>query len=145
MPWETQGNYHGCTRHWWTRNSISFTWRYHTRLVDQDCHLSSLNHVTYVTLMFMIVALLFMLRQPEKTWPERFDIIDGSHQLLHIAVIFAQTLELCALYTDFLSGSNQHCQPNVLEILIELGTIAGVGLVVLLIFRSKAFAHLKDS
>ena len=128
-----------------TMNSIPFSWRYYTCMIDQNCHISSLNHVTYVILMFFIVALLFMLRQPEKTWPGKFDIIGGSHQLFHIAVIFAQTVELSALYTDFLSGSNQHCQPNVLEILIELGTIAGVGLVVLLIFRSKAFAHLKDS
>lgn len=128
-----------------TMNSVPFSWRYYKCMVDQQCHLSSLNHVTYVILMFGLVALLFMLRQPEKSWPGKFDIIGGSHQVFHVAVIFAQTLELSALYTDFLTGANSHCQPNVLEIVIETGTITGVGMLVLLIFRFMAFSHLKDS
>lgn len=128
-----------------TMNSIPFSWRYYKCFMDQECQFSSLSHISSVVVMFAVVAILFTLRQPEKTWPGHFDIIGGSHQLFHVAVIFAQTMELSALYTDFLSGANQHCRPNISEITIDIGTIAGVGLIVLVVFRSLAFSHLKDS
>ena len=126
-------------------NSVPFSWRYYTCVVDKECHISSLNHITTFLVMFVLVALLFSWRQPERTWPGRFDIVGGSHQLFHIAVILAQISEMSALYTDFQTGANHHCHPNVREIQAEIGTIAVIGLFILLRFKTLAYSHLKDS
>ena len=127
-----------------TLNSVPFTWRYYKCMVDHECHISSLNHVTLSLAMFAVVAVLFVLRQPERTWPGRFDIIGGSHQLFHVASTIAQISELSALHTDFLTGANDHCSPNIPEILAEISAIAIIGLMILLIFKSLAYSHLKD-
>ena len=117
--------------------------RYYKCMVDQHCQISSLNHITMMCVMILVLGLLFSLQQPEKTWPGRFDIIGGSHQFFHMAVILEQLCELSALYTDFVNGVNNHCQPNIPEILIYLVTLAVVGLIILVIFTNLAGCHQK--
>ena len=91
-----------------------FPWfpRYTSCLWSDTCTLSSLNHITIVIISFTLMTLTYLLHQPERCCPGRFDIFGQSHQIFHIFVIVTQSLQLRALYVDFESGSNSHCKPD---------------------------------
>ncbi|KAL4238270.1 response to hormone [Mactra antiquata] len=94
--------------------------RYFDCYYDTGCQLSSLNHITIVCISFIVMTLAFVLHQPERTWPGRFDIIGQSHQIFHVLVIITMCLQFRALYIDHQLKVNIHCKPEVQELLISI-------------------------
>lgn len=95
----------------WFRRYLDCYW-------SDDCNMSSMNHVTVVCIFFALVALSFILHQPEKCLPGKFDHFGQSHQIFHVIVIITQSLQIRCLYIDFLSKANAHCKPDISEILL---------------------------
>jgi len=91
----------------------------------EHCSIISLNHITVVCFLFLLVALSFMMHQPETCWPGRFDYIGHSHQIFHVLVIVTQALQIRCLYTDYLNGANVHCEPDFKEILFYIVMLYG--------------------
>ncbi|XP_052769127.1 membrane progestin receptor alpha-like [Mya arenaria] len=94
-------------------NVIPWFPRYISCFNDVDCSLSSLNHITVVCVSFTLMTITFVLHQPEKSWPGKFDIYGQSHQIFHVIATVTQSLQFYALYIDYTHKVNSHCQPNL--------------------------------
>lgn len=66
-----------------------------------------LGGITYV-----IGAVLYLIRLPEKYFPGKFDIFGSSHQLLHIAVLIALIFHYFGALDAYYSRFNNLCQLN---------------------------------
>ena len=66
-----------------------------------------LGGITYV-----IGAILYLIRFPEKYFPGKFDIFGSSHQLLHIAVLIASFFHYIGSLDAYYSRFNNLCQLN---------------------------------
>ena len=52
-------------------SSVPVMARYDKCMVDQNCHISSLNHITSILIIPCTVATVLSSQQPEVTWPGR--------------------------------------------------------------------------
>lgn len=118
-------------------NFIPWFPRYTACFYDPSCTIGSLNHVSLVCVSFTCMTLTFVLHQPEKLWPGKFDIFGQSHQIFHVFVISTMSLQFRALYIDFVLKNNAHCNPNVLELISYIFVLNAACLVTIFFMRSK--------
>lgn len=113
-------------------NLANFGLRYVTCFYDETCKMSSLNHLTLITFIFVLEAITFAAHQPEKTWPGKFDIIGHGHQIFHVLIVLNQVLQLDAIYSDHRNGLVSHSKPDIVyimsfmigKILLDIVTLA---------------------
>lgn len=98
-------------------NMAPFMPRYINCFFDDTCEVASLNHLTLITLVFVLEALSFAAHQPEKTWPGKFDIVGHGHQIFHVLIVVNQILQLNAVYSDHKAGIVAHSNPDISYIL----------------------------
>ena len=97
-------------------NMAPFITRYETCFYDDNCSMSSLNHLTIIQIVFILEALTFAAHQPEKTWPGKFDIVGHGHQIFHVLIICNHVFQLDAIYADHDGELLSHSKPNCLYI-----------------------------
>lgn len=98
-------------------NMAAFVPRYFNCFCDDTCEIPSLNHLTLITVIFVLHAVTFAAHQPEKTWPGKFDIVGHGHQIFHVLVVLNQVLQLGAIYSDHKNGLMAHSKPNIVYIM----------------------------
>ena len=95
----------------------AFIPRYITCFYDETCKMTSLNHLTLISVIFALEAVTFAAHQPEKTWPGKFDIVGHGHQIFHVLIVLNHVLQLDAVYSDHKVGLATHTNPDIFYIL----------------------------
>ncbi|XP_076441256.1 membrane progestin receptor alpha-B-like [Babylonia areolata] len=91
---------------------------------DEDCSVSSLNHITVIFVFFVLDGVSFTALLPEKLRPGMFDIWGHSHQWFHVLVMITQQLQLYALHVDYVDrGRAGHVKTPLSSLLITLGLL----------------------
>ena len=91
--------------------------RYNHCMQDDTCSISSLNHITIISIVFLLQAIAFAAHQPEKTWPGKFDVVGHGHQVFHVLIVVNMFLEMDAIYKDRMLGVTSHSDPNMVLLL----------------------------
>lgn len=60
-------------------------------------HTMGMYHIMLSGALYVIGALTYLARFPERLWPGRFDYIGASHQLFHVAILLAAAAHWVAL------------------------------------------------
>jgi predicted membrane channel-forming protein YqfA (hemolysin III family) len=81
-------------------NMAPFVTRYEICFSNENCSMTSLNHLTLIQIVFILEAVTFAAHQPEKTWPGKFDIVGHGHQIFHVLIICNHVFQLDAIYAD---------------------------------------------
>lgn len=68
---------------------------------DAQNHRVSLNHLVGVLAFNATGALAYGTKFPERVWRRTFDLVGGSHQIMHVAVVCAAVVHLLGLVRDF--------------------------------------------
>lgn len=118
-------------------NFIPWFPRYLVCTEQTDCSLRSLDHISIVVASFTAMTLTFMMHQPEKSCPGKFDLVGQSHQIFHVLVWITMCLQLRALHIDFKNGANVHCKPNLVETLVLIGLLNLAGFVTIYGFQNR--------
>lgn len=98
-------------------NMAPWVSRYATCFSDDNCSMSSLNHLTVIQIVFILEAIAFAAHQPEKTWPGKFDFVGHGHNIFHVLIVFNHVFQLDAIYADHKNGLLEHSEPRCLQIL----------------------------
>ena len=61
----------------------------------------SLTHVTVQGAFYIIGAVIYACRIPEKHFPGTFDVIGSSHQIFHVCVVLAGFIHTIGIYKAF--------------------------------------------
>ena len=62
--------------------------RYVSCYSDENCSMSSLNHLTILIILNGVTAFFFASNIPERMFPGKFHIIGQGHQIVHVLVTF---------------------------------------------------------
>lgn len=100
---------------------LSLSGRYYDCLLDENCSLSSLNHITIVFALFAVNGLLYAMHCPEKWFPGKFDCLGHGHQWFHVSTLLTQVLEFNALREDIIRLQvARHAAPRLVSIMSAL-------------------------
>ena len=121
-------------------NVAPFVPRYISCYHDDTCQMSSLNHLTLITVIFVLEAVAFAAHQPERTWPGKFDIFGHGHQIFHVSIVLNHILQLNAIYSDHKDGLTAHTNPDIWYISSNMAIMLILD-VVSLMYLSKMVPH----
>lgn len=87
--------------------------RYVACYVDNECSLSSLNHIVIQFLLYAVQAFFFVSHLPERLFPGKFDIVGHSHQLFHVTITITIWYQIWAMYYEIQAGHARHTNPEI--------------------------------
>lgn len=115
--------------------------RYIKCLLETDCHISSLNHLTLVYLLFGLQAFFFASHLPELLIPGKFDIFGQGHQIFHVLSTVCQCAQFNCIYYDIQSGNARHGNPDLPHLVFSTVMLIISQFIVLLVMRKMVPAH----
>ena len=103
--------------------------RYFRCFQEEMCSLSSLNHLTFVYILFVLQAFFFASHLPEKLFPGKFDILGQGHQIFHVLSTVCQCAQFHAIYHEIETGHASHGNPDLPHLVFSTLVLIAVKLV----------------
>lgn len=118
--------------------------RYIKCLLETECPISSLNHLTVVYLLFGLQAFFFASHFPEVMIPGKIDIFGHSHQIFHVFSTICQCAQFNCIYKDIRSGNALHGNPDLPHLVFSTVMLIICQMVVLVVLRRMVSTHSQE-
>jgi adiponectin receptor len=70
--------------------------------------------------MYIVGAIIYMLRIPERWFPNRFDYFGASHQIFHFCILAAAMMHYYASLQAFHNREHSPCPNELLDLLKDM-------------------------